>query len=203
MLRMLMALLVIGLSFTALPVTAQGLYRPVGVQNDVPVSAVFNGGWQVHYQGSYSDIFPSVEALVDRPCGFIMLASKKAGAATFDVLAMIKAEQFQSLTTARHRTVFANGAQWYKNDFSMGFAGINDRIEQGSADTMGLAERDRLSWHTMRIAATNVLQMNAGWRSGTHLELNRADHWQRLVLKSVSDDEASDQEEAGCAAAVG
>lgn len=198
----------VAISLGALAITSglafgEESYRPFGVQNDVPVNIVLNGGWELSYQGLYKNVFPSVADLFDQSCGYVMLASKQVNASRFDVLAMIDFDQFRSLFTAQDRTIYANGAQWYKNEFSLGFAGINDVILQGSADTNGLQERDRLSWHTMKIANTDILQLNGGWRSGAHIRLNKSDNWQRIILKSIAPRERNPEHPDECASPVG
>ena len=178
---------------------AASKYNPVGVQNDVPVATVFGGGWNVLYRGRFSEIIPSVSAVIDNACGQIMLASKRAQSSHFDVLATIDVALFRSLTTQRNETVIANGAHWYKNRFSLGFAGIGDAIKQTSADTMALSERDRLSWHTFYLEREQRLQMNGGWRSGNNYELNKSDDWERYILTATPD--AADvpmEGKAGC-----
>lgn len=157
-------------------------YSPFGVQNDVAVATVLGGGWDVLYQGPFGEVVPSVSGLFKRACGQIMLASKHLNSNSFDVLATIDAQLFQSLNTPRNETVLANGAQWYKNEFSLGFAGADDRISQTSADTVSLMERDRLSWHTLFFKPEKTLQMNGGWRSGNNYELNRSEDWERFIL---------------------
>ena len=126
-------------------------YDPFGVQNDVLLETVLNGGWRILYKGLYRDGMPSVSALFRGSCGKIMLASKKVDAVSFDVLATIETSLFVPLVTPHHATISANGAEWYKNEQSLGFAGLGDVVIQGSADTNQLHERDRLSWHTIRI----------------------------------------------------
>jgi len=72
----------------------------------------------------------------------------------------------------------------------MGFAGLGDTIRQGSADTSGESERDRLSWHTGILPGT--INQNpsfepdyifGGWRSGDNTELNYDSNWDRVVLR--------------------
>lgn len=160
-------------------------YDPFGVHNDVSIATVLNGGWRILYKGRFSEVLPSVADVLGRACGKIMLASKHLGSDRFDVLAAIDAELYQTLNTARNETLPANGARWYKNAYSMGFAGADDTINQTSADTRSLSERDRLSWHTVFLEREARLQMNGGWRSGDHHELNRSDEWERFILTST------------------
>ncbi|MDX1785597.1 MAG: hypothetical protein R3210_05670, partial [Roseovarius sp.] len=114
----------------------------------------------------------------------LMLATRRVGSTTFDLLATIGSNIFIPLQTAPNTTVVANGAGWYKNGRSMGFAGETDTINQSSADINGQSERDRLSWHTNvggdRNDAASFL--SGGWRSGDNTDLNSSDEWERLVL---------------------
>lgn len=178
--RLFISLLLILITLNKTEAAAK--YSPFGAQNDVAVATVLSGGWDILYQGQFGDVVPSVSGLFKRACGQIMLASKKLNSNSFDVLATIDAGLFQSLNTSRNETILANGAQWYKNEFSLGFAGADDSISQTSADTMALSERDRLSWHTLFLEAEKTLQMNGGWRSGNNYELNRSEDWERLIL---------------------
>jgi len=162
-------------------------YTPTGVQNDVDYNSVLNGGWSVLYQGAYggsfslSNIFDGVAA-----GSKIMLAGKHVASSVFDVLAWAGLEEVTQYT-AYNQTHQANGVEWYSNGGSMGFAGLGDTIQQNSADTNGSSwagtpERDRLSWHTdggYNIAATSV---SGGWRSGSNINLNDSQDWQRYVL---------------------
>lgn len=162
-------------------------YTPTGVQNDVDYNSVLNGGWNIVYQGAYagsfsiSDVFGSIAA-----GSKVMLAAKNIASSVFDVLAWAGLEEVTQYT-AQNQTHQANGVEWYSNGGSMGFAGLGDTIQQNSADINGSSwagtpERDRLSWHTVggyNAAATSV---NGGWRSGSNIQLNGSQDWQRYVL---------------------
>lgn len=163
-------------------------YTPTGVQNDVDYNSVLNGGWSIVYQGAYggsfslSNVFDGIAA-----SSKIMLAAKHVTSSVFDVLAWAGLEEVTQ-QTALNQTHQANGAEWYANGGSMGFAGLGDTIQQNSADINGSsnsgtpAERDRLSWHTgggYNVAATSV---NGGWRSGSNTGLNGSQDWQRYIL---------------------
>ena len=178
-LKTLAAVVVLALSSTA--VEAQ-TYAPVGVQNDVSYSDVINGGWSEVYRGDYgtdgvsiADIFNKIAAGSQ-----VMLAAIKDGSTTFDVLAAASVEDVLQVT-AKNQTHTANGANWYFNGYSMGFAGLNDSIRQNTADVAGSGERDRLSWHTQGSNASDMT-LNGGWRSGSNIWLNSSTDWSRVVL---------------------
>ena len=178
-LKTLAAVAVLALSSTA--VEAQ-TYAPVGVQNDVSYSDVINGGWSEVYRGDYgtngvsiADIFNKIAAGSQ-----VMLAAIKDGSTTFDVLAAASVEDVLQVT-AKNQTHTANGANWYFNGYSMGFAGLNDSIHQNTADVAGSGERDRLSWHTSGSNASDMT-IDGGWRSGSNIWLNSSTDWNRVVL---------------------
>ncbi len=160
----------------------------IGPQNDVAVSDVLNGGWSVIYKGFFSDTDVPIANLFAGAGDQIMLASRRVGSSTFDLLATIDSATYIPLQTDRSATIVANGAQWYKNGYSMGFAGLTDRIRQSSADTSGRFERDRMSWHTDvglagRSPNNEASFLSFGYRSGDNY-LNSAANWERVVLTS-------------------
>ena len=184
-LKALAAVAVLALSSTAAEAQT---YTPVGVQNDVSYSDVINGGWSEVYRGDYRSNV-SVASIFDQIAAGsqIMLAAIKDGSTTFDVLAAARVEDVLQVT-ALNQTHAANGANWYFNGSSMGFAGLNDTIEQSSADVAGSgefgspdAERDRLSWHTSGSNASDMI-ISGGWRSGSNIWLNSSTDWNRVVL---------------------
>lgn len=165
-------------------------FIPYGVHNDVALNTVLNDwGWEIVYRDDYSAgqpgspiPFSEVFAGIDDD-DYVMLAGIQDGSATIDVLA---AAQFTDVTTftGLHQTHLTNGAEWYYNSRSMGFAGAGDLIFQNSADTNGPTERDRLSWHTDQILpAIEPTVLYCGWRSGNNLWLNEDSGWDRIVLR--------------------
>lgn len=159
---------------------AAAIYTATGVQNDVDYNTVINGGWSVLYRGDYNGGF-SVTALRDSIAAGanVMLAAIRDGSSVFDVLSYAKKEEvFQY--TGHNQTHTANGANWYFNSYSMGFAGLGDLISQNTADTTGLSERDRLSWHTN--GDSNNMNVFYGWRSGNNYGLNNSTAWDRVIL---------------------
>ena len=183
-LKALAAVAVLALSSTAAEAQT---YTPVGVQNDVSYSDVINGGWSEVYRGDYRSNV-SVASIFDQIAAGsqIMLAAIKDGSTTFDVLAAARVEDVLQVT-AKNQTHTANGANWYFNGSSMGFAGLNDVIDQNTADIAGSGEwgysveRDRLSWHTSGSNASDMT-INGGWRSGSNIWLNSSTDWNRVVL---------------------
>lgn len=87
--------------------------------------------------------------------------------------------------TALNQTHLVNGAEWYFNSSSIGFAGAGDQIFQDSADgwdlfgpgAAGGLQNDRLSWHTGSLDG-----IFGGWRSGENIWLNASQDWDRVVL---------------------
>lgn len=173
--------------------TANAAVIPFGVQNDVDVDTVLNTwGWEVIYQDTYAaGGFGSGTSLATVFNGLtstdhVMFASLQSGSTSYDVLS---AALFSDITTvtARDATTTSNGSEWYYNSLSMGFAGLGDTIRQTSADTNGMSERDRLSWHTTAVAGRNggvtPDAMWGGWRSGNNTSLNSATNWDKVVLR--------------------
>jgi len=168
----------LALSFTT--AHAGALYTASGVQNDVGYDTVVNGGWKVVYRGDYNASFSITGLATDIAAGTnVMLAAIKDGSSTFDVLAYAGKEQVFQLTAA-NQVHAANGAAWYFNTLSIGFAGAGDTINQTTADTEGRTERDRLSWHTSSAGADMIV--TRGWRAGNNTELNSSSLWDRVVL---------------------
>jgi len=169
---------------------ARADYNAVGVQNDVSYSDVINGGWTVVYRGDYGSSFSASSVFDLIAAGSnVMLAGIKKGSETFDVLASATLEQVTQWTNV-NQTHTANGAEWYFNGSSIGFAGLGDTIFQTSADVVGSGqfgrdpngiERDRLSWHSNGSSLAD-LQINGGWRSGSNVWLNDSSDFERVVL---------------------
>lgn len=174
-------------------VPAHATVVPVGVQNDVAIADVTGAwGWSLLYRDNYN-VFDVDLATLFAGLGagdMIMLGGIRDGSDTIDVLA---ATTFTDATTFTllNTTTTSNGAEWYFNNYSWGFAGLGDLISQNSADIGGPGERDRLSWHTGGAGAgfdqgagPNLLpiQMDAGWRSGSNTNLNNRTDWDKLIF---------------------
>ncbi|WP_202419881.1 PEP-CTERM sorting domain-containing protein [Pseudoduganella guangdongensis] len=172
------------LSLATLGVAHAGpAYTAVGVQNDVSYNAVLNGGWSVVYRGDYGTGFNLGDVISGIAAGKnVMFAALQDGSATFKLLSYAAKEQVFSLT-GHNQTHAANGAEWYYNGSSIGFAGLGDLISQDSADTGGDGfganpENDRLSWHVN--GDPNFVA--GGWRAGNVTWLNSSTEWDRLIL---------------------
>jgi len=185
------SLLVLAVLFCATSLFAG--FIPYGVQNDVSLETVLTDWeWEIVYRNNYSDggtgddLIPFTEIFDGVSANdYIMLASIEDGSETIDVLS---AAQYSDITTVtqRNQTHLANGAEWYYNIYSMGFAGEGDIINQNTADIEEYSERDRLSWHTDQRYTSGGLEPTGilfGWRSGDNLNLNQRSDWDRLVLR--------------------
>lgn len=166
-------------------VIAQGAWAgiiPVGPQNDVAVSTVTDDwGWEFIYRDAYNVQSP-VGDKYDYYFGgaqsgdWIMLGGINNSTDTFDVLAAVLYDDLLASFTTGNNTNTYNGAEWYnREDYSIGFAGLGDTVSLFSADTAGLDERDRLSWHMEE-------NFDAGWRSGSNTGLNNSTSFDKGVL---------------------
>lgn len=154
---------------------------PYGVQNDIALNTVLNTwGWTITYRGDYNATVP-ISTLFAGTGEYVMLAAIQDGYSTIEVLAAALKSEVMTYT-ALNVTHTSNGVNWYYNGGSLGFAGAGDTITQGSADTTGQSERDRLSWHTSGGYSFAPTQINGGWRAGSYTSLNSATNWDRLVL---------------------
>ena len=175
--------------------TAQASTIPYGVQNDVSNTTVASWGWVEHYVGAYGNqvavnsLFSGINAN-----DWVMIGGRNVGSGVVDVLAAARLSDILT-TTGQDQTHAANGAEWYFNYSSMGFAGLGDQIHQTSADVIGSGhfgmdpngiERDRLSWHGGGENGT----VYGGWRSGSNVWLNSSQDWERVVWTAQATPEA-------------
>ena len=180
---------------------AHASFIPVGVQENVSVSTVQGSwGWQVAYSGLYRDNVSIADVFAAVPAGsYVMYAARPVGALNYTLLAAASESDARTYTSL-NTTTTANGAQWYYNGWSMGFAGLGDSITQNSADTQdsslptgtlptgtlptGINGNLRLSWHTSANFGNNEVPtvMNGGWRAGRTDQLNESTEWERAVL---------------------
>lgn len=170
---------------------AQASVVPVGVQNDVSYSTVVNDwGWTlVHRSDTWSAVSITTMFAGLAPTDLVMIGTLRQSTGTFDTLAASTLAQITTFT-AHNTTHVDNGVAWYFNGYSMGFAGVGDTICQNSADTCGMNERDRMSWHTSTAADTwtqspsqVARSVQSGWRSGTN---NIYGGWDRVVFTAPS-----------------
>jgi hypothetical protein len=161
---------------------------PTGVLNDVSYSTVVNDwGWTQISSSNYGGGL-SISDLFNGHGKYVMIGAMHSGSKTIDVLA---GALYTDVTTytALNSTTTSNGAEWYFNGYSMGFAGLGDQIAQTTADTNGYDERDRLSWHTSQ----NINNWNQdvsiapdfvynGWRSGDNTNIYEGTDWTRVVF---------------------
>ena len=168
--------------------TSADLIIPAGVQQNVPVSTVTDvWGWNLAYQGSYGDfdvpiddLFAGVEA-----GGYVMYAAKPTGSSTITLLAAAEESDVRTVTSGNSTTT-SNGAEWYYNGLSIGFAGLGDTINQLSADVNSSNADLRLSWHTDGIGGNSdgvaPINVDGGWRVGATTSLNNSTSFERLVF---------------------
>jgi hypothetical protein len=157
---------------------------PVGVQEDVAYTDVINTwGWDLLYRGNYSEDNVSFSSLFNGHDDYIMLGAIQDGSNTIELLAAVLWTDFMT-HTAKNVTNVANGAQWYNNAGSFGYAGLGDAINQGSADvTNGTNDHHRLSWHGQQGGYGNIANtMRLGYRAGATQGLNNSTAWDRVIF---------------------
>lgn len=168
-------------------------YTQTGVKNDVSYSSVVEGGWQLVSQSNYggslsiSDLFAGLT-----PNTQVMIGAMHHNSGVIDVLAGATLSEITTYT-GYSQTHSANGAEWYFNGYSMGFAGLGKTISQYSADVSDLSDRDRLSWHTSLTAgmwdqnyALTPLYVYDGWRSGNNINIYDNTDWDRVVFAATA-----------------
>jgi hypothetical protein len=156
------------------------LFVPIGPQNDIPVSTVVsNWGWTECFSSPYGvPLGDDASAVISSCTGdYLMLAARRVGSDTFDVLAaaLQSAVLTNTGTGDSGTTNTANGSEWYYAPlWSWGFAGLGDSVSKNQCDTNGATERDRLCWHTFSWVG--------GWRAGSNLDLNGSSEWEKVAL---------------------
>ncbi len=166
---------------------------PFGIQDDIDITTVTNDwGWSLCHQETYGTSGTTIDNLFDNCSGdYVMLASGLTNSSTLDLAAAALLSDVKTYT-ARDETHLANGAEWYFNGGSLGFAPQGASISQNSADVnatglFGGTAIDstsdfRLSWHTDGGYGNNPTQLDDGWRSGSNTNLNNAQNWNRYVF---------------------
>jgi len=160
---------------------------PYGVQENVAYSDVTNTwGWDLLYRGDYSASL-SLDAMFSGHQEYIMLGAINGDSDTITLLAAVKWSDFITYT-ADNVTKSLNGAEWYINGDSLGFAHLGDTISQNSADTNSANASKRLSWHTNRSSDSSSVATDifGGWRAGAATGLNSSTVWDRVVFTTNS-----------------
>lgn len=179
---------VAGLVLTLSHVAHAGVV-PFGVQNDVNFSTVTGDwGWTLCHRSNYGSSVSIADMFSTCNGSYVMLAGALSTSDKIDTLAAALYTDVTTYTSV-NTTTTSNGAEWYFNGYSMGFAGLGDVISQTTADTAGWSERDRLSWHTSMIAGSwnqdstlSPLHVFNGWRSGSNVSIYTGTNWERLVF---------------------
>jgi hypothetical protein len=183
------------LASLAIASQARAVTVPVGVQTNVPVSTVTAWGWTTVYHDTYATKGVPISTLFAGvpPGSYVMYAAKPTGSNTFTLLAAALESDVRAYTPPNTPHV-ANGAGWYYNNASMGFAGLGQAIYQGTADLndTGIAWGTplnqtggalRLSWHTNSDLGYGLpTVLNSGWRAGNDVELNFSTTYERYIL---------------------
>ena len=167
-------------------------YYPSGQVEEVNISTVLEGGWELCYSNLYGDT--SAFSAITNACDeeYIMVAGGPTNGTTLDLLAVSpRTEVFTetpgqsmcspNITTAR----LSNGSYWYLNGWSFGFS-PNQTISQCSADTYdawsGTTGAQRMSWHTSGDQQNRSIM--GGWRLGEKVGLNGSTEYTRYVFQS-------------------
>ena len=166
------------------------------IVSDYDKSVAASDGWSIVYQGGYGSTFDYAGILAGIGAGKQVALASSAGRSelNYDLFAATSLNILQTYT-AINTTIFADGAYWYRNDNSLGFA-PNAPIYQTTADVVGagwgqsdeLNDGDfRLSWHT-----SDKDTVVGGWRSGLNIWLNSDDTWLRYILVRDADQVVSE-----------
>lgn len=167
-------------------------FIPYGVQQNVAYSTVVGAwGWTLVYQGAYNQTVGISALYAGVGSGdYVMYAARPVGSPTITLLSAADEADVRTVT-GQNQTTASNGAEWYYNGGSIGFAGAGLAIFQNSADvnssglhggTTDLNGSTRLSWHTVGGYGNAPTQLNVGWRAGQTTSLNDSSTWERLVF---------------------
>jgi hypothetical protein len=165
---------------------------PIGVQQNIPISTVTGlWGWTLVYQGTYGTFDVPINTLFAGVTAgdYVMYAARPTGSATITLLAAAIESDVRTVTLGNSTTT-SNGAEWYYNANSIGFAGLGNTIFQSTADTSSTNPELRLSWHTGggvtgfggQSNSVGPTDVDGGWRAGTTTNLNNSTAWERLVF---------------------
>jgi len=159
-------------------------YLPSGVQTNVSLSTVTNGGWSLCYSGTYAATGASLSGIASACTGTnMMLSARVAGSDTLLLLAQALESDVMFDTNGSNTTHLANDVSWYFDEsYSWGFARSDQTVALGSCDVSGIWDSNtansdsRLCWHT----SGGTLQ--GGWRAGNVGELNGSTAYERLIF---------------------
>jgi len=147
-----------------------------GVQVNVPLEGVLEGGFEVCYSDLYGADLDTGAINADCDGGVLMVACREVDAPNLSVAAMGMHDEV--LTVVPNEADAAhdhNGVRWYySEDFSFGFAAEGQVLARGECDTMDDGGETRLCWHT--------IGPFGGYRCGATEGLNNNNGWERLVL---------------------
>ena len=169
-------------------------FIPFGVQQNIAVQTVTDvWEWTLVYQGTYDTFDVPIEDLyvgASGPNTYVMYAARETGSATITLLAAAPVSDVRTVTS-NNGTTTSNGAEWYYNARSIGFAGLGDTITQSTADNNSATNPElRLSWHTGggatgfggQVDGVAPLDVDGGWRVGATTTLNASTDFERLVF---------------------
>jgi hypothetical protein len=135
-------------------------YYPSGPQLDVPLDQVLAAGWEICYDGSYSDsrieLYGPDGLLEDLCTGEHLMLGGALGVTSFsdglvlDVLATAPREDvLADMGDSRNGTHISNGTGWYFSDsWSWGFVAEGDEPNRISCDVGRVLAPTTLCWHT-------------------------------------------------------
>lgn len=177
--------------------SAAPIYAPVGPQANVAFSTVTGGGWTQCFSEPYGN-GGTLFSVASAGCtgDLIMFAGAANNSTDIGVLAWAPKVDVTTVTSSNAVTN-SNGAGWYFNNLSMGFAPQGFAISQNSCDTnsspgfgsAGDSGDLRLCWHTGGNSADPTL--NGGWRVGNATFLNsEPSGYTRYIFTASSTDPA-------------
>lgn len=134
---------------------APATYNPVGVQQNIAVQTVTDGGWTECYKETFDKNGKSIEE-ISTACGGtqLMMACRPTGDTNLQLLAQAPKVDVMTNTgevdmTTTHQ---ANGVSWYFNpNWSWGFAAAGQVVTKSSCDTQnssGAGSETRMCIHT-------------------------------------------------------
>jgi hypothetical protein len=154
---------------------------PYGVQNNVALTTVTNTwGWTQIYRDDYGLHGVSYNDMFSGHLDYVMLGGIQDGSDTIQVLAAISWADFNT-ATAVNSTTTSNGAEWYNNNRSLGFADLGAVITQNSCNNNAV-NAQTLCWHTNGSNGNVASSINGGWNVGLNTYLNSSTTWDRIIF---------------------